>query len=98
MSDDAFKPIGLDRSRLSTLMKRKKYGQGYYLSSPENVFYTTGYPCLPGSGNPIIYALRNQLPFFSFIGKRWESQPVVLGAGRHGHRVRSRRCPLVLHL
>ena len=68
MSDDAFKPIGLDRSRLSTLMKQRNL-DGIFLSSPENVFYTTGYPTLPSSGNPIVYALRNQLPFFTFIGK-----------------------------
>jgi Xaa-Pro aminopeptidase len=41
--------------------------QAVLLSSPENVFYTTGYPALPGAGNPILYALRNQFPFFSFI-------------------------------
>jgi len=34
----------------------------------KNVFYATGYPCLPGSGNPIIHALRNQNPYFVFIG------------------------------
>jgi len=75
MSDDAFKPIGLDRSRLSALMKQRNL-DGIFLSSPENVFYTTGYPTLPSSGNPIVYALRNQLPFFTFIGK--DGQIVLL--------------------
>ncbi len=71
MSDDPldmFKPVGLDKPRLVKLMNERGL-DGICLSSPENVFYTTGYPCLPGSGNPIIYALRNQLPFFSFIAK-----------------------------
>ena len=63
---DSFKPVGLDKPRLLELMKSRGL-DGLILSSPENVFYTTGYPCLPSSGNPIIYALRNQLPFFSYI-------------------------------
>ena len=67
MSEDSFKPIGLDRARLFVLMKERGL-DGIFLSSSENVFYTTGYPTLPGSGNPIVYALRNQLPYFSFIG------------------------------
>src|SRR5579859_1973824 len=37
------------------------------LTSPENVFYTTGYTALPSSGNPILYTLRNRLPFFSYV-------------------------------
>ena len=49
---------------------------GIFLSSPENVFYVTGYPALPGSGNPIIYALRNQDPFFAFVGQ--DAQIVLL--------------------
>ena len=68
MGEDSFRPVGLDRARLFALMKARNL-EGILLSSPENVFYTTGYPCLPGSGNPIVYALRNQLPYFSFVGK-----------------------------
>lgn len=67
MSDVSFKPVGLDRNRLLSLMQARGL-DGVFFSSPENVFYTTGYPCLPGSGNPIIHALRNQLPYFSFAG------------------------------
>ena len=37
------------------------------LASPENVHYTTGYTCLPSSGNPILYTLRNRLPYFSHV-------------------------------
>src|SRR5512135_1052599 len=65
---DTFKPIGFDKPHLLASMKAGGI-DGIFLSSPENVFYTTGYPCLPSSGNPIVYALRNQLPFFSYIGK-----------------------------
>jgi Xaa-Pro aminopeptidase len=64
---DTFKPVGFDKQHLLALMKARGM-DGIFLSSPENVFYTTGYPCLPSSGNPIVYALRNQLPFFSYIG------------------------------
>jgi len=69
MGDDAletYKPVGLDRSRLVSLMGERKL-DGIFLSSAENVFYTTGFPTLPASGNPIVYALRNQLPYFVFI-------------------------------
>ena len=62
-----FKPIGLDRSRLLSRITENKL-DGIFLASPENVFYTTGYPTLPSSGNPIIFALRNQLPFFAYLG------------------------------
>jgi Xaa-Pro aminopeptidase len=67
MPDESFKPVGLDRTRLFALMKERNL-DGIFLSSPENVFYTTGFPTLPGSGNPIVYALKNQLPYYSFIG------------------------------
>ena len=67
MSDVSFKSVGLDRQRLVARMQERGL-DGIFFSSPENVFYTTGYPCLPGSGNPIIHALRNQLPYFSFAG------------------------------
>jgi Xaa-Pro aminopeptidase len=65
---DTFKPVGLNRARMLELINARGL-DGIFLSSPENVFYTTGYSCLPSSGNPIVYALRNQLPFFSFIGR-----------------------------
>src|SRR5260221_12093055 len=37
------------------------------LSSPENVYYASGLPTLPGSGNPILFALKNQLSFFVYF-------------------------------
>ncbi|MEW5938053.1 MAG: aminopeptidase P family N-terminal domain-containing protein, partial [Chloroflexota bacterium] len=67
MAEISFLPIGLDRARLTALLQARGL-DGLFLSSPENVFYATGLPCLPTSGNPIIYALRNQLPFFAFAG------------------------------
>jgi Xaa-Pro aminopeptidase len=70
-----FKPIGFDRTRLFSLMSDHGL-DAIILSSPENVFYTTGYPTLPSSGNPIVYALRNQLPYYAFIGS--DGQVVLL--------------------
>jgi Xaa-Pro aminopeptidase len=67
MPEISFQPVGLNRDRLTALINAHHL-DGIFFSSPENVFYSTGFPCLPGSGNPIIYALRNQLPFFSFAG------------------------------
>ena len=41
---------------------------GVLLTAPESVYYTTGFPTLPDSGNPILVALRNQVPSFAYIG------------------------------
>lgn len=41
---------------------------GLVLTAPESVWYATGYPALPGVGNPILFALRNQLPPLAFVG------------------------------
>ena len=75
MSEISFKPVGIDRTRLATLMQERKL-DGLFLTSPENVFYVTGYPCLPGSGNPIIHALRNMDPYFVFAGS--DGQVILL--------------------
>ena len=37
------------------------------LTSPENVYYATGYPSITSAGNPILFALRNVLPFYVWI-------------------------------
>ncbi len=58
--------IGYDSSKASYLIKEKKI-EGILLSSPENVYYFTGAPVLPGTGNPILYALRNNVPSFAFV-------------------------------
>jgi Xaa-Pro aminopeptidase len=61
-----FEPYGFNKSRMLTLMKERGV-DAVLLATPENVFYTTGYPCTPSGGNPILYALKNQFPPFSFI-------------------------------
>jgi Xaa-Pro aminopeptidase len=61
-----FYPVGFDKRKLLELMRVQALN-GILLTSPENVFYTTGYTALPSSGNPILYTLRSRLPFFSYI-------------------------------
>jgi Xaa-Pro dipeptidase len=61
-----FDPPGLARTHLSRLMQDNRI-DALLLTTPENVFYTTGFPALNSSGNPILYALRNVLPFFAYI-------------------------------
>lgn len=61
-----FHPIGFDRAKLGAEMRRQGLA-AILLSSPENVYYTTGYTALPSAGNPILYMLRNRLPFFSLV-------------------------------
>jgi Xaa-Pro aminopeptidase len=63
--------IGYDSSRASYLIKEKQI-DGILLSSPENVYYFTGAPVLPGTGNPILFALRNNIPSFAFVSREGE--------------------------
>ena len=65
-SPPRFDPIGLDTTRLTTEVRARDLG-GLVLTSPENVFYTTGFTTLPSAGNPILYGLRNRLPFFCHV-------------------------------
>ena len=53
---------GLDKAALGKLMDRQDLAVAV-VTSPENVFYLTGYPTLPSSENPILYSLKNVLPF-----------------------------------
>lgn len=62
-----FHPLGLNRARMRELMAEQGL-HGMLLTSPENVFYTSGYTALPSSGNPILYTLRNRLPFLTYVG------------------------------
>ncbi len=61
-------PIGFNRERASELINSKGL-DGVLLGAPENVYYATGCPTLPGTGNPILFALRNVVPSFAFIDK-----------------------------
>jgi Xaa-Pro dipeptidase len=61
-----FLPFGFDKAKLVALMQAQGL-HGILLSSPENIYYTTRYTCLPSSGNPILYSLQNVFPFFVYI-------------------------------
>lgn len=66
MTQARFLPLGFDKNRLIGLMQAQDI-DALLLTSPEHVFYTTGFPALFSSGNPILYGLRNVLPFYAFI-------------------------------
>jgi Xaa-Pro dipeptidase len=61
-----FEPIGFDAARAAAAMQSRNL-RAMLLTSPENVYYTTGYTTLPSAGNPILYMLRNRLPYFSLV-------------------------------
>ncbi|MGO8951295.1 MAG: M24 family metallopeptidase [Ktedonobacterales bacterium] len=58
-------PPGTGKAKLVEQIRERGL-DGILLSSAENVYYTSGLPTLPGSGNPILYALKNQFPSFVF--------------------------------
>lgn len=61
-----FEPLGYSRERFAAAAAERNL-DGVLLTSPENVFYSTGYTVLPSAGNPILYSLRNRLPFFAYL-------------------------------
>lgn len=67
-SINQFLSPGYDRARMASAMKSAGLDAAL-LTSPENVYYTTGYTTLPSAGNPILHMLRTRLPFFSFVTK-----------------------------
>ncbi|MBP8972888.1 MAG: aminopeptidase P family protein [Anaerolineae bacterium] len=83
MSEVRFEPLGLNKAELLKRMGEAGL-DGVLLTSPENVFYTTGYPALPSSGNPILYALRNVLPFFSYVSARGKTTLLCWGGAATG--------------
>src|SRR5579859_5146042 len=78
-----FHPMGLDKQKLRGLMRQQDL-HGILLTSPENVFYTTGYTALPSSGNPILYMLRNRLPFFSYLDREGQVTLLCWGFSAYG--------------
>ena len=59
-------PVGYNKQRAAELME--KHGLDLmFVSSPLNVYYTTGLPMLHGAPNPIFEALSNKFPNFSVI-------------------------------
>jgi Xaa-Pro aminopeptidase len=58
---------GVSKARIGEQIRAREL-QGMLLCSPEHVYYTSGLPAVQGSGNPILFALKNQLPSFVYIG------------------------------
>jgi Xaa-Pro aminopeptidase len=62
----SFHPAGFAAARAQAQMREQGL-DAMLLTSPENVFYATGYTSLPSSGNPILYTLRNRMPYCAFV-------------------------------
>ena len=63
-----FESLGFSRERFAAAAAEREL-DGVLLTSPENVFYTTGYTVLPSAANPILYTLRSRLPFFAYVDR-----------------------------
>ncbi len=59
-------PIGYNKEKITKLMKQYEI-EALIISSPENVFYTSGLPVRHHAINPILFALRNQYPSIVII-------------------------------
>ncbi|MCL2301426.1 MAG: Xaa-Pro peptidase family protein [Firmicutes bacterium] len=59
-------PVGYNKQRAAALMERHNL-DFMVVTSPRNVWYTTGLPTLHGAPNPILEALDNKFPNFSVI-------------------------------
>lgn len=55
-----------DGKKTARILRERGF-DGILLNTPENVYYFTGAQTLPGTGNPILFALRNNAPSFAFV-------------------------------
>jgi Xaa-Pro aminopeptidase len=78
-----FASPGCDRERLAQAVRAADL-DGILLTSPENVYYTTGYPAIHSAGNPILHALRNVLPFFTWVDSRGRRTLICWGGAAAG--------------
>ena len=75
---------GFDRDRAGAALRDHGL-DAVLLTSPENVFYASGYTVLPSAGNPILYTLRNRLPYFVIVTAEGRGPIALLGLlGRRG--------------
>ena len=65
-TDVLFTPLGDRAGQLGDSIRARGL-EAIVLTTPESVYYTTGYPTLPSAGNPILYALRHRLPPFAIV-------------------------------
>jgi len=71
--------VGYNKQRAAALMEKHNLDI-LFVTSPLNVYYTTGLPTLHGAPNPILEALSNKFPSFSVI-KRDGSVMLLCWAG-----------------
>lgn len=57
---------GFDPMQAAARLSERGLG-GMLLTNPESVYYATGYPCVPGAGNPVLFNLKNRLPAFAYV-------------------------------
>lgn len=62
------RPKGFDAARAAARLSERGLG-GMLLTSPESVYYATGYPCVSGAGNPVLFSLKNRLPAFAYVDR-----------------------------
>ena len=86
----SFATYGFEPARLAERLRERGLAAAL-LTSPENVFYTTGYTTLPSAGNPILYMLRNRLPYYAARRRRRQGDAWLLGILHRGSRVRRGR-------
>lgn len=70
--------VGLDKQRLVELLEKEELG-ALVLTSPESVYYFTGYTALPTSGNPILYSLRNVFPYSVVVERNGDRHLICWG-------------------
>jgi predicted dehydrogenase/Xaa-Pro aminopeptidase/putative sterol carrier protein len=61
-------PIGFSRSRIKEILEKRDMDI-LIVTSPVNVFYTSGMPTLHASPNPILFALGNQYPSVVMVNR-----------------------------
>ncbi|MDD5502900.1 MAG: Xaa-Pro peptidase family protein [Candidatus Thermoplasmatota archaeon] len=69
-------PIGFDKKKANEVMAKKGLDM-MVLTSPENVFYTSGLPVRHIEYNPILYVLANQYPTISVIRRDGEDSVIT---------------------
>ena len=68
--------IGYDKDKAARLMKENGL-DALVVSTPENIFYTSGLPVRQAAKNPILFVLANQYPTIVVIDKEGEGNLIV---------------------
>ena len=90
MSDVQFLSPGFSLQRFTSLMQKFQL-DGILLTSPENVYYASGFPSIHSAGNPILYALRNVLPYYAYLDREGNATLLCWGGAAAGVRFSARQ-------